>query len=93
MLKLSKHFVENWRKRVGCVPSDDDIRRRINQAVRIQKGRRIRGMYSFVKTLSIYWETGLDLIITVDHFTDTVVSVYSRDMHTRTQVGDILEGV
>lgn len=91
MLELTKHFVENWRKRVGHVPRADEVRRMINQAVRIQKGRRIYGRTSWIKTLSIYWHTGTDLIITVDHFTDKVVSVYSRDMEWNSPIGQVME--
>ena len=64
----------------------------INQAVRLQKGRKISGRTAWIKTLTIYWHTGLNLIITVDHYTDTVVSVYSRDMERRRPIGDVLEG-
>jgi len=92
MLKLSKHFVENWDKRVGCVPRARDIRQIINQAVRLQKGRQIAGRTAWIKTLTIYWHTGLNLIITVDHYTDTVVSVYSRDMDRRRPIGEMPEG-
>ena len=90
MLKLSKHFVENWNRRVGGAPRADDIRKVINQAVRLQKGRKIAGRYEWIKTLTIYWHADMNLIITVDHYTDTVVSVYSREMEERSLIGDVI---
>ena len=90
MLKLSKHFVENWRKRVGYVPCQAQILEFINQAIRLQKGRRMIGRYGdWINTLTIYWHTEHNLVITVDHYTDTVVSVYSKDMGRRRAIGDI----
>ena len=93
MLKLSKHFVVNWRKRVGGDPDPARTRQVINQAIRIQKGRRMIGRRGdWINTLTIYWHTGLDLVITVDHYRDTVVSVYSKEMGRRRGIGEVLEG-
>ena len=78
MLRLSKHFIANWNKRVGQNPEAEDINRMVNQAIRVQKGRQICGRTAYIKTLTIYWHADKNIIITVDHFTRTVVSVYSR---------------
>ena len=89
MLKLSKHFVENWYKRVGGAPDMRDIGRILRQAVRVQKGRQITGRFSYIKTLTIYWHPDRNVIITVDHFTRTVVSVYSgENLPADLRIGD-----
>jgi hypothetical protein len=49
----------------------------IKAAVRVQKGREGKSRYSYIKTLTVYCHFGLNITITVDHFTQTVVSVYS----------------
>jgi len=77
-MRLSKHFIDNWRKRVGPIPDSKEVDDIIRQAVRVQKGKKAVTRFSFIKTLSIYWHVDLDLIITVDHFTRTIVSVYSK---------------
>ncbi len=78
MLNLSKHFIKNWYERVGQSPSAKNINTLINQAIRVQKGKKIFGRFSHIKTLTIYWHADKEIIITVDHYTKTVVSVYSR---------------
>jgi len=78
MLNLSKHFIRNWADRVGQAPSAKNINKLINQAIRVQKGKQIFGRFSHIKTLSIYWHADQEIIITVDHYTKTVVSVYSK---------------
>ncbi|MFH1157094.1 MAG: hypothetical protein V1793_25130 [Pseudomonadota bacterium] len=79
MLKLSKHFIDNWIDRVSSEPPSpekvDDI---IKKSVRVLKGREGRSRFSYIKTLTVYCHFGLNIIITVDHFTKTVVSVYSQ---------------
>ena len=76
MLKLSKHFVDNWRERVSSTaPSPEKVDDIIKSSVRVLKGRKAIGTY--IKTLTVYCHFGLNITITVDHFTQTVVSVYS----------------
>jgi len=91
MLKLSKHFVKNWQRRVGGEPRSAGIRQMICQAVRIQKGLRFITRAGYYKSLTIYWHTGLNIIITVDHFTNTAVSVYSKDMDLKRPIGAVME--
>jgi len=78
MLRLSKHFIENWRKRVGTEPETSNVNDIISQSVRVQKGKKASTRFDFIKTLTIYWHADLSLVITVDHFTNTVVSIYSQ---------------
>ncbi len=78
MLRLSKHLVKNWRRRVGKTPSQKAVNKLIREAVRIQKGKRMVTRFSVLKTLSIYWHVDKEIIITVDRYNKTVVSVYSR---------------
>ncbi len=60
------------------MPAAEQVNDIIRQSVRVQKGKKAVTRFSFIKTLSIYWHADLNLIITVDHFTRTVVSVYSK---------------
>lgn len=94
MLNLSKHFIKNWRRRVALEPSIQRVTELINQSVRVQKGKRISGRFSHIKTLTIYWHAFENIIITVDHYTQTVVSVYSEANMTdrnRLAIGECLE--
>ena len=79
MLKLSKHFIDNWQERVSAVePTPEKVNDIIRKSVRVQKGREGKSRYSYIKTLTVYCHFGLNITITVDHFTQTVVSVYSQ---------------
>lgn len=89
MLRLSKHFCNNWNLRVGGSPDLEEIGMILRQAVRVQKGRQITGRFSYIKTLTIYWHPDRNVIITVDHFRDTVVSVYSgENLPADLRIGD-----
>jgi len=78
MLKLSKHFVDNWRERVSAeAPNHEEVHDIIRTSVRVQKGREGKSRFSYIKTLTVYCHFGLNITITVDHFTQTIVSVYS----------------
>lgn len=95
MLKLSKHFVNNWRKRMGGTPDPTDVNNIITRAVRVQKGKRAVTRFSYIKTLTIYWEADLNIIITVDHFTGTIVSIYSKKnmpVNGKLKVGEAYSG-
>ena len=70
-MRLSKHFINNWRRRVGNEPSVDMVMMIMNQGVRIQQGR-IFGRYH---TLSYFWHPELKIVVSIDRFTDTAVSV------------------
>ncbi len=78
MLKLSKHFIDNWRERVSAnAPNPEAVNDIIKASVRVQKGREAGTRFSYIKTLTVYCHFGLNITLTVDHFTQTVVSVYS----------------
>ncbi|MCK5100391.1 MAG: hypothetical protein KAR45_19940 [Desulfobacteraceae bacterium] len=73
-IRLSKHFVENWRIRVGNEPSVDAVNAIIVASIPVQKGKRFMNG----KTLSYYWHPELNLILLIDHFNNTAVSVLSE---------------
>ena len=74
MIKLTKHFVENWRERVGDEPTSGIVSKIMNDGVRIQEGR----VFGKRKTLSYYWHPGMNLVISIDRFQNTAVSVLSE---------------
>ncbi len=78
MLRLTKHFIENWRERVGGEPDPDLVNRIIQEAVRVQKGKRAVGRFAVIKNLSVYCHFTIGVVITVDHYRENVVSVYSE---------------
>lgn len=82
-LTLSHHFVQRWNRRVGPQkPTVEWIVGLIQcpTTVVIQRGRMFRlpdgEPYN---TLTLYWLTVLGVIISVDPFTNTVVSVLSKN--------------
>lgn len=77
---LTKHFKENWAKRVKDGISLDEINKIINKSLVVQKGQMFyRESGQSYNTLSIFWHPDLDLVITVDPFRQTFVSVLSRE--------------
>ena len=90
-MRLSKHFVENWQKRVGGTPDPRSVVAMIKDSVVIQKGKRVAippiyhpGMQT-THTLSIYWQPEMGVIIGVDPFTRTAVSVLTKENRSPTQ--------
>ncbi len=81
-MRLSRHFIDNWQRRVGNLPTVEMVRRIISQAVRVQRGccMRLANGRHFIR-LAIYWHPDLDLIITVDTVNNVAVSVLSRDVY------------
>lgn len=77
MLNLSKHFIKNWIDRVDDNPDRRRVNAIVRRAVRVQKGKRAVTRFSYIKTLTIYVNWDLNILITVDHFNNTIVSVYS----------------
>jgi hypothetical protein len=81
-LVLSRHFTDNWALRVGNQPSRPFIRHILKNAIRVQTGRMLRtGAGEPFSTLSIFWYPPLGVILTLDKFTQTAVSVLSADMN------------
>lgn len=79
-MRLSKHFIKNWYDRVGNYPTEDMIQSIILDSVLIEKGRKLRDMDGnpFV-TLTNYWHPDLKVIIRIDRFSDTAVSVLTPE--------------
>lgn len=80
MLRLTKHFIENWEKRVGGKPTEDQVQKLLRESLIVQSGG------SYVKPngkphriLRTYWHTELDVIIKVDEFSGNVVTVMSKE--------------
>ncbi len=79
-MKLSKHFIENWKTRVGREPNAFFVRRIIRESVRAQHGHDVCDIKSgrmLFRVLAIYWHPGLDLIIKVDQTEGVAVTVLS----------------
>ncbi|SDU27182.1 hypothetical protein [Desulfobacula phenolica] len=73
-LRLSWHFINNWRDRVGNEPTVGAVKAIIRESIIIQKGRQIKEDY---RSLTRYCHFGLNLIISIDHISGTAVSVLS----------------
>ena len=79
-MKMSKHFIENWEKRVGNTPSIPMIKDIISKSVRVQKFKKyfLANKGIFVR-LAVYWCPELNIIITLDQSTHKLVSVLTPD--------------
>ena len=75
-IRLSKHFVDQWKIRVGSEPSVGSVQGIISDSIVIQKGKRFRE----VKTKSLYWHPRLNLILVIDHYSNTAITVLSEDI-------------
>ena len=77
-MRLSKHFIDNWQKRVGKLPTPGLIRDIIADSIRVHKGMKLRLLDGTpFNTLTIFWHPDLKLILMIDLFSDTAVSVLS----------------
>lgn len=80
MIRLSKHFIDNWQARVGNYPTVEQVSGILAQCITVQKGRIFTlangGQYN---TLTLYWHPDLNLILSYDAKTKKMVSVLSRD--------------
>ena len=82
--KLSKHFCENWYARVGNWPNVEAVKRYISEAVKVQHCRELQETDgSPYRMLAVYWHPGLKLVMTIDHISETAVSVLSEENWTR----------
>lgn len=76
---LSQHFIKNWYERVGGRPTELMIRNIIQASVRVHKGMKLKQLDGTpFNTLSVYWHPDMKLVIQVDRFNDTAVSVLSQ---------------
>ena len=79
-MRLSKHFIENWHERVGNYPTEDMIQGILLGCVLVEKGRKLRKMNGEpFNTLTSYWHPDLKLILRLDFFSNTAVTVLSRE--------------
>ena len=80
-MRLSRHFCENWAARVGGTPSAELVEKIIADGIRVQTGQLMRDYRgNNTNTLSIYWAPELDVVVKIDQFSRTAVSVLSGAM-------------
>ena len=66
-MELSRHFIDNWHKRVGGNPSESGIRRILCESVRVQKGQDIvQANGKTFRVMAIYWHPTRRLFIKID---------------------------
>lgn len=69
---------------MGGRPTIDTVRRLINEAVKVQHCKDLVDRAGMTcRQLAIYWHPDLGVIITVDHISETAVSVLSRDQRNK----------
>ena len=76
-VKLSKHFIEKWRDKLGYMPSKKQVEKLIDESICVQKGKVIRRNYgeSFIVP-TILWNIERNLMFKVDEINKTVITVY-----------------
>lgn len=78
-LTFTRHFEDNWVKRVGNWPTRNGVAGIIERSVRIQPCRDLwLPDGTPYRVLAIYWHPELDLIIKVDDYENCAVTVMSR---------------
>ena len=83
---LSKHFCENWERRVGGMPTIEAVRQVMDESVKVQHCKDLVDQVGRAcRQLAVYWHPDLHIIITVDHISETAVSVLSREQTTRSK--------
>lgn len=82
MIKLSRHFVERWRERVGSEPSPRMVMDIIRDpgTVVVQRGRDLQVPWSgrMFRQAAIYWSPALDVVIKVDEVRKRAITVLAR---------------
>lgn len=85
MIKLSKHFAERWRERVGTEPDPRAVMDIIRDphTVIVQRCRNLQmpATGEYYRQAAIYWSPALDLIIKVDEFRGVAITVLVRRNH------------
>lgn len=82
-ITLTRHFIENWKKRVsnGIAPDINAVTALLSGSIRIQKGRRFMLKNGeFYTTLSIYWQPELRIVVHIDPVTSRCVTVATDTM-------------
>jgi len=76
MLVLSRHFRENWEKRVGGDAKLVEVQKALREGVLVQRGRHYRQPDGRPhRTLSIFLYRGV--VYTIDEFKGVAVSVFT----------------
>jgi len=77
---LTRHFVENWIRRVGNEAHINAVKAIVEGSVLVQRGQKfLNGQGITVNTLSIYWHPELQIVIFIDRYENTAVSVLTGD--------------
>ncbi|MFA5712495.1 hypothetical protein [Mycolicibacterium sp.] len=79
-IRISRHFQENWRARVGGDPDPQQICEILGRSLRVQTGGAPIGGSLYTKTLSIYWSPSDGVLIKMDPTNGTLVTVLSAAM-------------
>ena len=80
MMCLSKHFCENWEKRVGNWPTEEMVLKILKDGVRVQVGRELKDLDDTpFRMLAIYWHPELDIIVKIDRVKNMAVTVLTRE--------------
>lgn len=78
-MELSRHFIENWRSRVGGHPTEDVIRRILCESVRVQKGRDVyQANGNIFRVPAIYWHPDKRLFIKIDARNNVAITVLTE---------------
>jgi hypothetical protein len=78
-MELSRHFIENWKVRVGGVPTAGAVKKILYESVRVQKGRDIiqAGGGRF-RIPAIYWHPARRLFIKLDSIKNVAITVMTE---------------
>lgn len=77
---LSPHFVANWERRVGGRPTLAMVRALMRSAIKVQHCKDlVDAAGEACRQLAVYWHPELEIIFTIDHITETAVSVLSKE--------------
>ena len=94
MLSLTGHFKDNWRERVGGEPPEPHaVEAIIMESIYLQPCFRYIRLEDgkIDKTLAIYWHPGRNLVIKVDRYKKTAVTVLSPKVRPNNVILEIPE--
>lgn len=81
-MRLTKHFIDRWQRRVGGYPTLDQVMAILRRSICVQPQSVFRcadgTMYS---TLCIYWDPEGKIIIKTDPQNGTIVTVFTKEMN------------
>ena len=89
MVRLTRHFVENWKARVGGEPTLSQVRQILQESVKVQGTRNLFAAHGQpFRMLAIYCHFERNLLIKVDEIQGTAVTVLSINNAPRRQRHD-----